>query len=93
MRALGTDLISFVSPADEREFRVPLEQAATALGELAERRRCSLERLSDEVGWELNEFLHAPSQTAAKQPLVFLKDIAAPLGFDWRCLLPPDDVA
>jgi transcriptional regulator with XRE-family HTH domain len=90
MRALGTDLTSFISPAGELSSRVSLDQAVTALRELAEQRGWSVAELSDEVGWELDEFLRTPRQTAAAQNLDFFKDIAAPLGLDWHCLLPSD---
>ena len=62
--------------------------------ELADRLRnvtadgdAALARLEDEVGWELRTYLDAPD-TFAELPAIALADIGAPLGVDWRTLLP-----
>jgi hypothetical protein len=46
-----------------------------------------LEQLEDELGWELGEALADPA-AFAEFSLDGLADIAAPLGLDWRHLLP-----
>ena len=46
-----------------------------------------LEQLEDELGWELGDGLADPD-AFAEFPLDGLADVAAPLGLDWRHLLP-----
>jgi len=50
-------------------------------------RETPLEQLENELGWELAGVLADPT-TFAEFPLDGLADIAAPLGLDWRHLLP-----
>jgi hypothetical protein len=50
-------------------------------------RETPLEQLENEVGWELAEVVSDPA-AFAEFSLDGLADVAAPLGLDWRYLLP-----
>jgi hypothetical protein len=50
-------------------------------------RETPLEQLENELGWELAGVLADPT-TFAEFPLDGLADVAAPVGLDWRHLLP-----
>jgi hypothetical protein len=95
-----TSVISFdnvVTLADQVELDLRrlfgADDKAVTFAELAAAVRVRLvetplEQLEDELGWELGEALADPA-AFAEFSLDGLADIAAPLGLDWRHLLPP----
>jgi hypothetical protein len=82
-RLLGLDLRRLFGADDKL---VTFEELAEAIrGRLGE---TPLQQLEDEVGWELEAVLSDPSDFS-DFTLDGLADVSAPLGIDWRHLLPP----
>ena len=50
----------------------------------------SIGQLEEQVGWELQDFLGSPIQSAAELPIGFLQALAATLGINWLALIPDE---
>jgi transcriptional regulator with XRE-family HTH domain len=79
------DLFGETVPAGER----------VALPDLPERIRAHvaatgipLERLEEQLGWELGPFMAAPLQLSTELPIAFFRALAGVLGLHWLLLVP-----
>jgi len=85
---LGVTLRSLVDPDSDPGSRISIEDLPRRISDHIASEGVSVEDLEERIGWNLRQFLDAPALVAAKQPLMFLRDLATSLNINWLSLLP-----
>ena len=85
---LGVRLEDFLTENAPSSSKIALLDIPSMVKEHIAREGISIEEFESRVGWELQEFLQSPVKVAAEVPIMFLRDIARPLGINWLSLAP-----